>query len=109
MDDTPKNKPSAANGERESAQNSDGVVRPPTAAIPEIKLTNADHNNAQKKERWTNDRAMFWVTLAGVIAVLVYTSVAAWQACLTQAQLTVMQEQLDEMKQSFAVDRAYVL
>jgi hypothetical protein len=34
---------------------------------------------------------MFWVTLAGVIAVVLYTSVAAWQACLTRGQLDVMQ------------------
>jgi hypothetical protein len=30
---------------------------------------------------------MFWVTLAGVIAVIAYTSVAAWQACLTKVQI----------------------
>jgi hypothetical protein len=41
---------------------------------------------------------MFLVNHVGVIAVVVYTSVAAWQASLTSAQLTVMQGQLNEMK-----------
>jgi hypothetical protein len=47
---------------------------------------------------------MFFVTLAGVLAVIAYTTVAAWQACLmrgqltaTQGQLTVLQDQLDAM------------
>ena len=41
---------------------------------------------------------MFWVTLAGVIAVIAYTSVAAWQACLTRGQLTEMQTTSGLMK-----------
>jgi hypothetical protein len=41
---------------------------------------------------------MFWVTLAGVVVVAVYTSVAAWQACLTRDQLAVMRRQLDAME-----------
>jgi hypothetical protein len=55
-------------------------------------------NHAPKKHHWTNDPATFLVNLVGVIAVVVYTSVAAWQASLTSAQLTVMQGQLNEMK-----------
>lgn len=41
---------------------------------------------------------MFWVALAGVIVVIAYTSVAAWQAWLTRNQLIIAQGQLDEMQ-----------
>jgi hypothetical protein len=48
---------------------------------------------------------MFWVTLTGVIAVFVYRTVAAWQACLMRGQLSAMQGQLNEMQTASALTR----
>jgi hypothetical protein len=44
---------------------------------------------------------MFWVTAAGAVAVVAYTSVAAWQGYLMSNQLGVMQSQLGEMKRDY--------
>jgi hypothetical protein len=74
------------------------ILRPPSDAAPEISSINPKNTAPKKECRWTKDPPMFWVTLAGVIAVIAYTSVAAWQACLTRGQLRVMQGQLDAME-----------
>jgi hypothetical protein len=51
-------------------------------------MEKAPHDQTSaKRGRWTKDPAMFWVTLAGVLAVIAYTSVAAWQASLTSEQV----------------------
>jgi hypothetical protein len=52
---------------------------------------------------------MFWVTLAGVIAVVAYTTVAAWQACLMNKQLLIMKQTDETTRESFtAVQRAFI-
>jgi hypothetical protein len=66
-----------------------------------------DQNNRSQKRRWTNDPAMFFVTLAGFV-VLVFYTVATFrqarlvgeQAQLMNSQLKVMHDQLAEMKSS---------
>ncbi|MGA2886194.1 MAG: hypothetical protein ABSE80_13785 [Halobacteriota archaeon] len=56
-------------------------------------MTPADNERGEPKQnlRWTNDPGIFWATVAGVVAVIAYTSVAAWQAQLMQGQLDEMQ------------------
>jgi hypothetical protein len=69
-----------------------GVGGPQPAASQEPPPTPCEYQHSNKKCcRWTNDPAMFFVTLAGVIAVLVYTGV-------TKQQLAVMQDQVDDSR-----------
>ena len=91
MADTPENQIDSEPTKRHPNDNVGSVVGPPSGAIPENPPTGPNKNNTNKKRQWTADPPMFWVTLAGVIAVVAYTSVAAWQVC-------IMRGQLDEMK-----------
>jgi hypothetical protein len=71
------------------------IIGPKPTAIPEPPPTPPQDCCAREKSRWTKDPPMFWVTLAGVIVVVAYTSVAAWQAYLTRSQLDVMQRVME--------------
>ena len=79
----PKDEGSADKEQRHAESNIAPVIALPAAVIPQPPPTATENKNPRNKGRWTNDPAMFYVTLAGVIAVIAYTSVAAWQACLT--------------------------
>lgn len=68
------------------------------AANPHVPPPNA-HGPPPEISKWhISDRPIFFVTLAGVIAVVAYTTVAAWQACLTRDQLAVLQRQLSDQE-----------
>jgi hypothetical protein len=75
------------NGDSETAHNNESSD---PAASPEA-LPPYGHDTPPKQNEWRiNDRPIFFVTLAGVLAVVAYTTVAAWQACLTRGQLNEM-------------------
>jgi hypothetical protein len=82
------------------------IVESETDTIPKPPSPQLQNSTLRKKRCWPpHDPPMFWVSLAGVIAVVAYTSVAAWQACLTQRQLNemktasgLMKDQLDVME-----------
>jgi hypothetical protein len=97
VSDTPNNQasPDAAKGHLD--EDVAAIIGSTPAAIPQSAPANAKHHRSTKKRRWTNDPAMFWITLAGVIAVVAYTSVAAWQGRLMSDQLNVMRGQLNAM------------
>jgi hypothetical protein len=97
MEEPPDKQPTAAASQENATPDPGSVVRPPAAAIHESEPPNRQSNNANQRRKWTNDAPIFWVTLAGVIVVVAYTSVAAWQAYLTRGQLGIMQGQLDIM------------
>lgn len=74
------------------------VGGPPPATSPQSPPSPPEHAYSAKKCRWTKDPAIFWVTLAGVVAVIAYTSVAAWQGQLMRRQLDAMyQEQSPDL------------
>jgi hypothetical protein len=55
-----------------------------------VKQMPPPHNqngNPNQKCRWTNDPGIFLATVAGVIAVIIYAGIAAWQACLLRDQI----------------------
>jgi len=87
---------------RADAQGTDAVTLgpPPRHRIEQPPPSPHQNGNANKMCSWTNDLGIFVATVAGVIAVLAYTTVAAWQACLINRQLTVMNDQLDDAKQA---------
>lgn len=93
MVDGPKDEGSADKEQRHAEGNIAPVIGPPAAVIPQPPPTATENEDPCNKGRRTDDPAMFYVTLAGVIAVIAYTSVAAWQACLTNQQLVVMQNE----------------
>jgi hypothetical protein len=80
--------------ERQSNEDVAAVMRPPSATVPEAPPPAPQQYHPARKRRWTNDPAIFWVTLAGVVAVIAYTSVAAWQGYLMREQLEAMKGQL---------------
>jgi hypothetical protein len=98
MSDAPHNQAGAAAAQGQTKENIAPTSGPPPSAVSQQPPSNTENASTQEKRRWTNDPPMFWVTLAGVIAVIAYTSVAAWQAYLTRGQLNVMQGQLDAME-----------
>jgi hypothetical protein len=75
MSDTPENEKRAQETEGNPANYPGPVIRPETAAVPEPSPPKPKDGASQKKRRWTGDPAMFWVTFAGVIVVIAYTSV----------------------------------
>jgi hypothetical protein len=94
-----KHRGHGGNYRNQTDRNPSSVSGPQTAAIPQQPPSDHEENNSRPAQRrWTNDPGLFWATVAGVIAVIAYTSVAACQACLTRGQLTVIQGQLDEQK-----------
>jgi hypothetical protein len=98
MSDVPEDQPAPQETEPQADHDIAPVVGPPPAAIPEQQPVQPEQPHTAWKHRWTHDPAMFWITFAGVVAVVAYTSVAAWQAYLTRNQLNVLQGQLDEMR-----------
>jgi hypothetical protein len=60
-----------------------------------------DDNSNSRNRNWTHDKPMFWVTLAGVVAVLAYTTVAAWQGWLMSGQLSEMQRSTNLSQRAF--------
>ena len=92
----PKGAPSHATDPQEGAggTNNDAgtVIRPKASAVPEPPPPENEQPAPKKKHRWTHDPGIFWATVAGIIVVIAYTSVAAWQACLTRQQLDVSQD-----------------
>jgi len=97
MTGTTENQESSDSAQRKADNHISPVIGPEATTIPKPPPADSENTAPKKKNRWTNDPPMFWVTLAGVIVVVAYTSVAAWQACLTRGQLTVLQGQLDAM------------
>lgn len=92
MVDAPNDQAGTDTAKDDAAKNVAHIVGPEATTIPQSTPAPTQSEYPTKKHRrWTNDPAMFWVTLAGVIAVVAYTSVAAWQG-------QVMQGQLDEMR-----------
>jgi hypothetical protein len=89
--DSPNNQTGANATERQTTEDVLSVVGPQAATPPQPPPTPPENHHPKKRRRWTNDPAMFWVTLAGVIVVIAYTSVAAWQAYLMQGQFTAME------------------
>jgi hypothetical protein len=67
--------------------------------------------SSNQKSHWTRDpAAMFWVSVAGVAAVVAYTTVAAWQSCLVSRQVGIMAQQVKEAREGVQRQlRAYVL
>lgn len=76
--------------EPEADQKSSLVIRPPPSATPQLMPPNNERDEPINL-RWTNDPGIFWATVAGVVAVIAYTSVSAWQASLMRKQLDEMQ------------------
>src|SRR3982074_1347131 len=68
------------------------VVGPPTSAIPEFAPAQPQHENARKRSNWTKDKGMFWVTFAGVVAVVGYTAVSYWQGTLTRKSIDLAEQ-----------------
>jgi hypothetical protein len=64
----------AADGEQQQAKNDVApLVESTSAAIPKETQTAAEDDAANKKRRWTNDPGIFWLTLAGLIVLAIYT------------------------------------
>jgi hypothetical protein len=100
--DTPDHQDDPHAAEEKTDKDIPAVVGPKPVAIPEPPPPEPEQPKAAKRTRWTHDPAIFWVTLAGVVAVVTYTIVAAWQ-------VHVMSSQLDEMKvQRIASQRAFI-
>lgn len=91
MGRAPSDQSGSESAQGQSPQDIPTIGRPPTAAAHEPPPSPPQNGYAKTERRWTQDPAMFFVTLAGVIAVAAYTSVAAWQAWLTRKQLNEMQ------------------
>jgi hypothetical protein len=91
MADPPENQTSTSGTKGQSDKDVTAISGPHTIAAPQSPPPHAEDRDSRNQRRWTNDPAMFWVTLAGVLAVIAYTSVAAWQACLTRDQLAVLE------------------
>jgi hypothetical protein len=91
MLETPKQQESAQQTQGHAKDNISSVVWPASAAIPQPPPSPSENRTPTKRRRWIKDPGMFWVTLAGVIAVLLYT-------CVSKQQLDVMQGQLDSME-----------
>jgi hypothetical protein len=87
MDDGPKDQASASANQGEPPKSRD--TRQEEMPAPNHQTTPKDKNGWAGK-----DPPIFWVSVVGVIAVIAYTSVAAWQACLASRQLSIMQGQL---------------
>jgi hypothetical protein len=90
MGNAPENERSADSAQRKTDNDIAPVVGPVAITAPQPPPSQPKNHCTDKKRRWTKDPPMFWITLAGVIAVVAYTSVAAWQACLSNKQLTEM-------------------
>ena len=65
------------------------IIIPESAAIPQKPPSYTHADRARKSDKWTNDPPMFWATVAGVVVVAIYTTVAAWQACLTRESIVL--------------------
>jgi len=81
----------AADEQRKPEANTAPIVGPKPRAAPEQPPPITDADKCRGNKKWTNDAPMFWVTLAGVIVVIAYTSVAAYQAYLSRLQLREME------------------
>lgn len=98
MTETPHDQTGSQAAEGQTKDNVALVSGPPPATAPQPSPAPPKHPYSAKKRRWTNDPAIFWVTLAGVVAVIAYTSVAAWQGYLMRGQLDAMyQEQSPDL------------
>lgn len=100
MAETPEDQASADGTQGQSNKDVTAIAGPQNVTIPQPPPAPPEDRSAAEQCRWTNDPAMFWVTLAGVLAVIAYTSVAAWQACLTRDQLSEMQKAYGPIKES---------
>ena len=89
MPESPDDQPSAGAAEEQSSENAEPIIGPPPTTIPEPPPSPPQNHHTAARHRWTHDAPMFWVTLAGVFAVVLYTTVAAWQTCLLSNQLTL--------------------
>jgi hypothetical protein len=80
MAEIPRHQTNAQSTQGQTKENISEVIGPPTAASPQPPLTPRENNRAPKRYcRCLKDPATFWVTVAGVLAVLAYTTVAYWQ------------------------------
>lgn len=53
---------------------------------------NAENGKSGEAKRWTNDKPMFFATLAGVVVVAASVLVAVWQVCETRRALSEARE-----------------
>ena len=84
MANSPNQTPSPGAGSGQANNNVAPVVGPPAAALPQGFPPPANQGNPQQKRRWTNDPAMFFVTLAGFIVLCIYTYYAHQQVVETR-------------------------
>lgn len=86
MTEGPENQPNAENNQRDTDENAAPIIRPEASGLSQQTPSNTE-NQEPRKKRWCKDPAMLTVEIAGVIAVIAYTTVAAWQAHLLARQL----------------------
>jgi hypothetical protein len=91
IEQTPNHQNPSDEGKGDSDKDKQPIFTPITRTLAKSRPSKAKSTQSTHKKKWTSDPAMFFVTLAGVIVVVAYTSVAAWQAWITQGQLSEAQ------------------
>ena len=95
MTETPSHQTNADAAEGKPDKDISAIIGPKALTMPKPPPTPNENGRPAKRRRWTNDPGIFWVTVAGVIAVAAYTTVAKLQ--------------LDEMKiQRISSQRAFM-
>lgn len=95
---TPNSRKKTNNRKGKANKNSGPIGGPTAAAIPQIPPSNHDPDNSKQKGKWTNDPAMFGVTVVLAICAAVTIGVLCLQARILK--------QTDET--SRATDRAFI-
>jgi hypothetical protein len=65
------------------------LVGTPSGGDPKLLISPSTRGDSPKRKKKLHDPLMFWVNFAGFVAVVLYTSVAAWQACLLNQQIAL--------------------